>query len=84
MRMRLGLRDVDLSTSISFDVSAASIEPKIVTLIIDKVLTLDSTSFKMEVMLALQNHDDGSQTAPCQSDKVHPLYDREKKNKVYN
>jgi len=46
MRMRLRL---DLSTSISFDVSAASIEPKIVTLIIDKVLTLDSTSFKTEV-----------------------------------
>jgi len=68
MRMRLRLGDVDLSTSISFDVSAAGIELKIVTVIIDKVLTLDSTSFKMEVMLSLQNYDERSQTAPCQSD----------------
>lgn len=53
-------------------------EPKIVSVTIDKMLTLDVTSFKVEVMLSLQNHD-ASQTAPCQNDKVHPLYDREKK-----
>lgn len=80
MRMRLGLGNVDSSTSISsLDVTAAGTEPKIVSVTIDKVLTLDFTSFKVEVMLSLQSHDDASQTAPRHSDKVHPLYDREKK-----
>lgn len=80
MRMRLGLGNVDPSTSISsLDVSAADTEPKIVSVTIDKVLTLDFTSFKGEVMLSLQSHDDAFQTALCQSDKVRPLCDREKK-----
>lgn len=82
MRMRLGLGSVDPSTSISsLDVSAAGTEPKIVSVTIDKVLTLDFTSFKVEVMLSLQSHD-ASQTALCQSDKVHLLYDREKKRSL--
>lgn len=78
MRMRLGLRNVDPSTSINLDVSAASTEPKIVSVTIDKVLTLDFTSFKVEVMLSLQSHDDAFQTVPRQSDKVQLLHDREK------
>jgi len=77
--MRLGLRNIDPSTSINLDVSAASIEPKIVSVTIDKVLTLDFTSFKVEVMLSLQSHDDAFQIVSRQSDKVQPLHDREKK-----
>lgn len=64
MRMRLGLGNVDPSTSISsLDVSAADTEPKIVSVTIDKVLTLDFTSFKGEVMFSLQSHDDAPSLA---------------------
>lgn len=34
----------------------AATEPEIVSVTIDKVLTLDSTSFKAEVVLSLQSH----------------------------
>lgn len=64
MRMCLGLGNADPSTSISsLDVSAAGTKPKIVSVTIDKVLTLDFASFKVEVMLSLQSHDDAFQTA---------------------
>lgn len=58
IRMRPELGNVDPTTSISsLDASAASTEPEIVSVTIDKVLTLDSTSFKIEVVLSLQSHD---------------------------
>lgn len=84
MRMRPGLENVDPTTSISsLDASAAGTEPEIVSVTIDKVLTLDSTSFKVGVVLSLQSHDGVLRMHPAKAIK-RILYIRSRKEEVYN
>lgn len=71
MRMRPGRGNTDPPASISSpDASTAGTEPEIVSVTIDKVLTLDSTSFKAEVVLSLQSHGGASQNAARQGGKM--------------